>query len=393
MRQAWRSLTDPVRLCQKFYISTVSREGVVSCDRLRLFVRAGNGGQGLQRFNGVGGNGGDVIMVGDPKMTFETMLKKAKGRVLKVQAQSGTNSSQTALVGSNGKPKILNVPVGVDVVNTETKLLVARCSRPLFSYKIARGGRGACAENCFQATTGEQFFVDLHLKLHPNIGLVGFPNAGKSTLMKALVPDKRIKIASYPFTTVKPQIGYINHFKSESESADDDDDSFSMSIADLPGLIEGAALNRGRGRDFLKHLEFSDILLMVVDVLGFKLDLSFSNPYRTALETVALLNIELEKYDPALVKKPTIIALNKIDLLNDQQKVDEFISILKKKNWSEMLPEEIRPSRPLFIKAVIPIAARDRRLGNLKKELKLIYKRTHPLSAPNFGSAKKTVLA
>uniref|UniRef100_A0AAF5PNU8 OBG-type G domain-containing protein n=2 Tax=Wuchereria bancrofti TaxID=6293 RepID=A0AAF5PNU8_WUCBA len=388
-----RLLVKMTKLQQKLYASTISNEGVINRDRLRLFVRAGNGGQGLQRFNGIGGNGGDVIMVGHSKMTFEAMVKNAKHRVLKVQAQSGMNSSQTSLIGINGRSKILKVPVGVDVINAETKMLIARCSRPFFNYVIARGGHGGCAENCFQATAGERFFVDLHLKLHPNIGLVGFPNAGKSTVMKALVPKRNIKIACYPFTTVKPQLGYINNFGSELESTDDDDNSFSLSIADLPGLLEGAALNRGRGREFLKHLEFSDILLMVVDVLGFKLDLSLSNPYRNALETVALLNIELEKYDPALVMKPTIITLNKIDLPNGEQKANELVSILKKENWPDALPEEMRPTRPLSVKAVIPIAAKERRLGDLKNQLEFLYKRLYPLSVPKFGSIKKTVLA
>ncbi|KAL4003242.1 50S ribosome-binding GTPase family protein [Acanthocheilonema viteae] len=392
MRCPIRLLVNMTKLKQKLYASTISNEGIVNRDRLRLFIRAGNGGQGLQRFNGTGGNGGDVIMVADSKMTFEAMLKNAKHYVLKVQAQSGMNSSHTSLIGVNGKSKILKVPLGVDVVNAETKLLIARCSRPFFNYIIARGGHGGCAENCFQATAGERFFADLHLKLHPNIGLVGFPNAGKSTVMKALIPKKSIKIANYPFTTLKPQIGYINDFGSELESADDNDDSFSLSIADLPGLIEGAALNRGRGREFLKHLEFSDILLMVVDVLGFKLDLSMSNPYRNALETIALLNIELEKYDPALAMKPTIITLNKIDLPNGEQKAKELVSILKKKNWSEAVPEEMRPARPLSVKAVIPIAAKDGRLGDLKNQMKFLYAKMHPLSAPNFSSVKKTIL-
>lgn len=388
-----RLLVSIIKLQQKLYASTISNEGIINRDYLRLYVRAGNGGQGLKRFNGTGGNGGDVIMVGDSRMTFEAMLKNSKHGVLKVLAESGMNSSHTSLIGISGRPKILRVPVGVDVINAETKLLIARCSRPFFNYVIARGGCGGCAENCFQATTGERFFVDLHLKLHPNISLVGFPNAGKSTVMKALVPKRSVKIASYPFTTVKPQIGYINDLRSELKSANDDNDSFSLSIVDLPGLIEGAASNRGRGREFLKHLEFSDILLIVVDVLGFKLDLSMSNPYRNALETVALLNIELEKYDPALVMKPTIITLNKIDLPNGEQKAKELVSILERKNWSEVLPEEMRPTRPLSPKAVIPIAARDRRLGDLKSRLKFLYERMHPLSAPNFGSANKTLLA
>lgn len=386
-RRLW---VNRATLQRRSYVSTISGEGIVNRDRLQLFVRAGSGGQGLQRFNGVGGDGGDVIMVGNSNMTFEAMLKNAKHRVLKVQAQNGANSSQTSLIGANGRSKVLRVPVGVDVVNAETKLLIARCSRPFFNYVIARGGQGGCAENCFKATAGERFFVDLHLKLHPNIGLVGFPNAGKSTVMKALVPTRSIKIASYPFTTLKPQIAYITDIGKDS---DDDDDSFSLSVADLPGLIEGAAMNRGRGREFLKHLEYSDILLMVVDVLGFKLDLSVNNPYRSALETIALLNIELEKYDPSLALKPTIIALNKIDLPNGKQKADELVSVLQKKNWSEALPEEMRPTRPLTIKAVIPIAAKNRELADLESQLKFLYARIHPLSAPSFGSTKKTVLA
>ncbi|EJW88450.1 GTP-binding/GTP1/OBG domain-containing protein [Wuchereria bancrofti] len=377
-----RLLVKMTKLQQKLYASTISNEGVINRDRLRLFVRAGNGGQGLQRFNGIGGNGGDVIMVGHSKMTFEAMVKNAKHRVLKVQAQSGMNSSQTSLIGINGRSKILKVPVGVDVINAETKMLIARCSRPFFNYVIARGGHGGCAENCFQATAASSKY---------RFGW--FPECRKINSYESIGTKRNIKIACYPFTTVKPQLGYINNFGSELESTDDDDNSFSLSIADLPGLLEGAALNRGRGREFLKHLEFSDILLMVVDVLGFKLDLSLSNPYRNALETVALLNIELEKYDPALVMKPTIITLNKIDLPNGEQKANELVSILKKENWPDALPEEMRPTRPLSVKAVIPIAAKERRLGDLKNQLEFLYKRLYPLSVPKFGSIKKTVLA
>lgn len=393
MRNLWHSLTYVARQkqSQQKLISTITSEGVINCDRLRLSIQAGNGGHGLERYNGIGGKGGDVIMVGNPKMTFEEMVNKYRGGVMKVKGQNGDCATNVQLVGANGRPKILKVPLGVDVVDARNKLLIARCARPFFNYVLARGGQGGCAENCFRATAGERYIADFHLKLHPNIGLVGFPNAGKSTLMKALIPKKNIKIANYPFTTTKPQLAYIENF--ESESGEDEDESFSLSIADLPGLIEGAALNRGRGREFLKHLEYSDILLMVVDVLGFKFDLSLSNPYRNALETIALLNIEMEKYDPGLVTKPTIIALNKIDLSDGKQKAEELVRILKKKDWSKAVAEDIRPLRPLHIETVIPIIAKDRQLGDLKSQLKNIYERRHPLSAGVVGSRTGTVLA
>ena len=157
------------------------------------------------------------------------------------------------------------------------------------------------------------------MKLHPNIGLVGFPNAGKSTLLKALAPEKKnIKIAPYPFTTTKPQVLDI-HYNEVTDVTEDD--RFSLSCADLPGLIEGAAQNRGKGHAFLKHLEYSDMLIFVVDVHGFQLSANLTDEFRTPLETIALLNKELEAYDRKLVKKPCVLVLNKIDL-PDGEKVN-----------------------------------------------------------------------
>lgn len=129
----------------------------------------------------------------------------------------------------------------------------------------------------------------IHLKLQPNVGLVGFPNAGKSTLLKALVPEKNIKIASYPFTTLKPQVCHVRYAPDKnlpSDPSTDDEEAvvpekpFTLTVADLPGIIEGASRNRGRGYAFLKHLEHSNIVLMVVDVHGFQLSARLDEPFR-----------------------------------------------------------------------------------------------------------------
>uniref|UniRef100_A0A0M3IP75 OBG-type G domain-containing protein n=1 Tax=Ascaris lumbricoides TaxID=6252 RepID=A0A0M3IP75_ASCLU len=148
------------------------------------------------------------------------------------------------------------------------------------------------------------------------------------------------------------------------------------------GLIEGASLNRGRGTSFLKHLQYSDVLLMVVDVTGFKLSVSPSEPFRSALETVALLNIELERYDPHLVRKPTVLAINKTDLPNGENKAAELIDILRRSEWSASLSEDMRPQRPLVFDALIATAAKHGRIGDLKNTLRSIYAFIHPPSDP-----------
>uniref|UniRef100_A0A0M3IC36 OBG-type G domain-containing protein n=1 Tax=Ascaris lumbricoides TaxID=6252 RepID=A0A0M3IC36_ASCLU len=254
--------------------------------------------------------------------------------------------------------RILHVPVGVEAVDAETNVLIARCTRPFHRYLVARGGLGGCRDNQYQGRRGERCVVDFHLKLRPNIGLVGFPNAGKSTIMKALIPKKTIKIASYPFTTRKPQLCYVRDFDGVTNV--EGDDEFTLSIVDLPGIIEGASLNRGRGTSFLKHLQYSDVLLMVVDVTGFK----------------------LSRYDPHLVRKPTVLAINKTDLPNGENKAAELIDILRRSEWSASLSEDMRPQRPLVFDALIATAAKHGRIGDLKNTLRSIYAFIHPPSDP-----------
>ncbi|VDM42595.1 unnamed protein product, partial [Toxocara canis] len=297
MRHAWfRLISTSARSCANKKMNDMS---IIDEDRIRLSIRAGHGG-----YNGIGGDGGNVYMVGQPNLDFRDVRKRLAGS-RKIRAGDGQNALYTKLVGTRGEDAIFHVPVGVEAVDAETSVLIARCKRPFHRYLVARGGPGGCPDNHYQQL------------MRPNIGLVGFPNAGKSTIMKALIPKKTIKIASYPFTTRKPQLCYVRDFDDMPKIAGEDE--FSLSIADLPGIIEGASSNRGRGVSFLKHLEYSDMLLMVVDVTGFKLDVSPTEPFRSALESVALLNIELERYSPHLVTKPTILAVNKIDLPNGEE--------------------------------------------------------------------------
>ncbi|KHN78457.1 GTP-binding protein 10, partial [Toxocara canis] len=384
MRHAWfRLISTSARSCANKKMNDMS---IIDEDRIRLSIRAGHGGFGILRYNGIGGDGGNVYMVGQPNLDFRDVRKRLAGS-RKIRAGDGQNALYTKLVGTRGEDAIFHVPVGVEAVDAETSVLIARCKRPFHRYLVARGGPGGCPDNHYQQVLfsllgrrGECCVVDFHLKLRPNIGLVGFPNAGKSTIMKALIPKKTIKIASYPFTTRKPQLCYVRDFDDMPKIAGEDE--FSLSIADLPGIIEGASSNRGRGVSFLKHLEYSDMLLMVVDVTGFKLDVSPTEPFRSALETVALLNIELERYSPHLVTKPTILAVNKIDLPNGEEKASKLIDILRQEEWTKSVSEAIRPQRPLMFDALIPTAAKEGRIGDLKSKLRSIYAYVHRLSDP-----------
>uniref|UniRef100_A0A7E4UVZ1 OBG-type G domain-containing protein n=1 Tax=Panagrellus redivivus TaxID=6233 RepID=A0A7E4UVZ1_PANRE len=353
---------------------------VVERDALRLSVRAGSGGQGLGRYNGLGGNGGDVYLVPRRNMTFRQLLHGfEKNR--NIIAEHGASSTQVSLVGKHGAHTVVNVPLGTECIQQDTLRLICRCTNPNHRVLIAKGGRGGCGENGFKGEKGDKFTMTMHMKLAPNIGLVGFPNAGKSTLLKALAPEKRnIKIAPYPFTTTKPQM--IDIRMSELM---EDHERFSLSCADLPGLIEGAAQNRGRGHSFLKHLEYSDMIVMVVDITGFQLSSSSTDVFRDGLETIALLNKELEAYDRKLIKKPIVLVLNKTDIDGAAEKA-AALSELANGKWFDKLPQELRPSLPIAFHGIVCTSAKNREIGSLKKQLLNIYDGLHPLEELSLDS-------
>lgn len=210
---------------------------------------------------------------------------------------------------------------------------------------MAGGGGGGCSGNQFIGHRGELKSIKLDLKLIADIGLVGFPNAGKSTLLKA-ISRANPKIASYPFTTIMPQIGTIEY-----------KDYRQMTIADLPGLIEGAHRNVGMGHQFLKHVERTSLLLLIIDIFGFQL--SQNHLKRNCIQNVYALNKELELYDATLLDKPTILLVNKMDMNGSEEEYLRY-----EKNFHDLrlgleeCPEELRPQKLINFDRIIPISAK-----------------------------------
>lgn len=251
------------------------------------------------------------------------------------KAGSGEDSIKDRLIGRRGTDVQLDVPLGVSVICDSGKK-IGELNVEGDRVIAGGGGVGGCTGNNFIGSKGQIRTVTLDLKLIADVGLVGFPNAGKSTLLKA-ISRARPKIAAYPckllvlillhftvslcftfilllfisVTTIRPQIGTITF-----------NDLRQISVADLPGLIEGAHVNIGMGYKFLKHVERTRLLLMVVDLFGFQL--SNAHHQRTCLENIYALNKELEMYDKELLKKPCILLLNKIDQDGSQDKYDEI---------------------------------------------------------------------
>ncbi|KAL0893494.1 hypothetical protein ABMA27_013691 [Loxostege sticticalis] len=266
-----------------------------------------------------------------------------KFRAKTISAGHGEDSRKTKIVGNPGTDVKLDVPLGVTVYREDGKVL-GSIDNEGETIILARGGPGGNKDNNFLGHFGQAHHVRLDLKLIADIGLVGFPNAGKSSLLKAISRAKP-KIANYPFTTIKPNKGVIQY-----------DDHRQISIADLPGLIEGAHINIGLGHKFLKHVERTKLLLFIADVQGFQL--SPKHPKRSCLETVLLLNKELELYDPELLEKPAVLAINKMDTEGADQIFSNIQESFQNMNKvMDSIPEEIRPERVISFEDIIGISA------------------------------------
>lgn len=309
-------------------------------DNLRVMVKGGAGGMGLPRLGGEGGKGGDVLMVAKHGVTMKNVKEKYAHK--RFVGDVGANSSVRSLKGSSGPDCSVNVPVGI-TITTDDGRKIGELDKEGDQLRVARGGQGGGFRTNFHPSKGQKRVIRLDMKLIADVGLVGFPNAGKSSLLSK-VSHAKPQVADYPFTTVKPELGKIMY-----------SDFKQISVADLPGLIEGAHINRGMGHKFLKHVERTKQLLFVVDVGGFQL--SFKTPFRTAFETVQLLILELELYKEELLDKPALLAVNKMDVPGAEEKFQELMKQLENpQDYLHILPEELVPDRQIAFRHILPVS-------------------------------------
>ncbi|XP_033639188.1 GTP-binding protein 10-like [Asterias rubens] len=316
-------------------------------DQVRIHVKGGAGGQGHPAYGGKGGNGGDVFVKANKNISMKDLKMKRRH-----VAGIGENSRVRALQGSKGNDVIIKVPLGVCVA-TDDRHVLGDLDTEGPRVLVAKGGRGGCHDNQWSGEKGQGGNIKLILKLIADVGLVGFPNAGKSTLLKALSRSQP-KIASYPFTTIRPQVGIVEY-----------PDQRQISLADLPGLIEGAHMNYGMGHTFLRHVERTKLLLFMVDVHGFQL--SDRHPFRSSFETIMLLNKELELYKPELTRKPAILALNKMDIEGAEECLQETRKLLQERDYSS-ISEELRPASMIQFEDIIPVSAQEGHCIDLLKD-------------------------
>ncbi|XP_061811837.1 GTP-binding protein 10 [Nerophis lumbriciformis] len=310
-------------------------------DNIRLYVRAGTGGMGLPRLGGYGGQGGNVLVVATENMTLKRIKDKHPHK--RFLAGVGANSSVRSLKGESGMDKEILVPVGVTVTTDKGKI-IGELNAKGDRLMVAKGGHGGSWSSSFLPGKGQSKQIKLDLKLIADMGLVGFPNAGKSSLLTVL-SNATPQIANYPFTTLQPEIGKLLY-----------DDHKQISVADLPGLIEGAHMNKGMGHKFLKHVERTKHLLFVVDVCGFQL--ASQTAFRSAFEAVQLLTKELELYKEELVNKPALLVVNKMDLPYAEENLEQLKEqLLNPEDYCRtLLPTDLIPKGHMTFRHVVPVS-------------------------------------
>jgi GTPase len=309
-----------------------AREGGVLIDRARIFVKAGDGGNGSSSFRrekyvprggpdgGDGGRGGDVRLRVKANMTSLLPFQFST----RFRAENGGPGRSQQRHGASGKTLYVDVPPGTIVFDDESGVAVADLTDPGEEMVVARGGKGGLGNVHFKSSTrqapriaelgepGEERWIRLELRLIADVGLVGLPNAGKSTLLAAAT-RARPKVADYPFTTLQPYLGVV-------EIGGPGGQTFVM--ADIPGLIEGAAAGAGLGHEFLRHVRRTKALVHVLDASG-------GLEGRDPLADFEAINRELADYDKHLAEKPMVVALNKIDLPEAQERAPSLETALR----------------------------------------------------------------
>ncbi len=305
-------------------------------DEAKIHVKAGDGGNGCVAFRreshvprggpsgGDGGNGGNVIFRADTQLN--TLMDFRYKRHYK--APRGEDGRSKDQYGKGGEDLVLRVPVGTLIFNEETADLLGDLDNDGDELVVAKGGNGGRGNIHFATpwnqaprtsepgTPGEEYSLRLELKLLAQVGLLGYPNVGKSTFI-AQVSRAKPKIADYPFTTLIPNLGVVRL-----------SDERTMVVADIPGLIEGAADGQGLGHRFLKHVERTKVLLHIVEMS------ELTGPERDPLTDFDTLNNELRRYAPDLEKKPQVVALNKMDLTDTRDLSDEIVSQFEQRGVS-----------------------------------------------------------
>lgn len=307
-------------------------------DSLRVTVQGGSGGAGIPKYGGKGGNGGDVYIVCDETVKSLSVCK-TKFKKQRFCGEAGGNSRLKGIIGTPGNDVTFRVPVGIRVETAEGSKL-GELNKDGEKLLVAKGGLGGCNITQYLGTKGEHRTLILQLNLLADVALVGYPNAGKSTLL-SLISKAKPKIASYPFTTVKPQLGVIQY-----------DDGREITVADLPGLMEGAHHKVGMGFKFLKHVERTKLLLFILDIQGFRY--SVRDHWRSCLENLISLNKELELYKPDIIDMPAVLLVNKMDTDNANQIYEEirpFLSNLE--DALEECNEDIRPEKVLQFEEIL----------------------------------------
>lgn len=333
-------------------------------DSVKIFVKAGDGGDGGSYFlhekyidkggpsGGNGGRGGSIIFVGEEGLTTLLDFRFTK----KIKAESGQNGMDKNMFGKSGKNVYVKVPIGTTIIDADTQTVIGDITKHNQEVVVAEGGRGGKGNACFASSRnpapeisekgvpGVERNLQLELKVLADVGLVGFPSVGKSTLI-SVVSAAKPKIASYHFTTLHPNLGVVSV-----------GDGRSFVMADLPGLIEGASAGLGLGFQFLKHIERTRVIVHIVDMSA--------TDGRDPVDDYYKIRKELENYNLDLIKRPEVVVANKMDLPDSIENLERFkketgiedivaISAYTKSNLQQLLYkvadtlEEARKFKPL----------------------------------------------
>jgi GTP-binding protein len=299
-------------------------------DEVKIWVKGGNGGNGCLSFHrekfvpkggpdgGDGGRGGHVILQVDPQLTTLIDLRYQ----WKYQAKRGEHGQGNNKQGKNGEDVIVRIPPGTLVKNEGTGEILADLTNTDDHFIAAEGGKGGRGNARFKSSTnqtprrvergksGEERHLQLELKLLADIGIIGFPNVGKSTLISR-ISAARPKIAAYPFTTLTPNLGVVRISNYRS-----------FVVVDIPGLIEGASQGTGLGFQFLRHIERTRFFVHMIDISP--------DTMRDPVDDFHALNAELEHYDSQLCQRSQIVVANKIDILHDQTRLHKLLTFCQK---------------------------------------------------------------